>query len=63
MEQTNDGFKLAEIDLKFRGAGEVLGTRQSGEADIPPEIISDLRFIQKVRDGAVQLLDTYPELH
>jgi ATP-dependent DNA helicase RecG len=62
MEQTNDGFKLAEIDLKFRGAGEVLGTRQSWEADIPPEIISDLRFIQKVRDGAIQLLDTYPGL-
>lgn len=62
MEQTNDGFKLAEIDLKFRGAGEVLGTRQSGEADIPPEIISDLRFIQKVREGAEQLLDQYPWL-
>lgn len=50
MEETNDGFKLAEIDLKTRGAGEVLGTRQSGEADIPPHIIGDLHFITRVRE-------------
>jgi ATP-dependent DNA helicase RecG len=32
MRETNDGFRIAEEDLKLRGAGEVLGTRQSGEA-------------------------------
>jgi ATP-dependent DNA helicase RecG len=32
MRETNDGFKIAEEDLKLRGAGEVLGTRQSGES-------------------------------
>lgn len=62
MEETSDGFKLAEIDLKTRGAGEILGTRQSGEADIPPEIIGDLRFIQRVRAGAEWILDYYPHL-
>lgn len=62
MEETSDGFKLAEIDLKTRGAGEILGTRQSGEADIPPEIIGDLRFIQMVRAGAEWILDYYPHL-
>ncbi len=32
MRETNDGFRIAEEDLKLRGAGEMLGTRQSGEA-------------------------------
>jgi ATP-dependent DNA helicase RecG len=32
MRETNDGFRLAEEDLRLRGAGELLGTRQSGEA-------------------------------
>ena len=32
MRETNDGFRIAEEDLRLRGAGEVLGTRQSGEA-------------------------------
>lgn len=29
MEETHDGFELAQIDLQYRGAGEILGTRQS----------------------------------
>ena len=62
MEQTNDGFKLAELDLKTRGAGEILGTMQSGETDIPLEILSDMRFIEKVREGAEWLLEKYPKL-
>jgi ATP-dependent DNA helicase RecG len=32
MRETNDGFRIAEEDLRLRGAGEILGTRQSGEA-------------------------------
>ena len=31
MRETNDGFRIAEEDLRLRGAGEMLGTRQSGE--------------------------------
>jgi ATP-dependent DNA helicase RecG len=33
MRDTNDGFRIAEEDLRLRGAGEILGTRQSGEAE------------------------------
>ena len=33
MRETNDGFRIAEEDLRLRGAGELLGTRQSGEAE------------------------------
>ena len=32
MRETNDGFRIAEEDLRLRGPGEILGTRQSGEA-------------------------------
>lgn len=62
MEQTNDGFKLAELDLQNRGAGEILGTRQSGDTDIPLEILSDIKFLEKVQDGAKWLLENYPGL-
>lgn len=63
MEQTNDWFKLAELDLKTRGAGEILGTMQSWETDIPLEILSDMRFIEKVREWAERLLQHYPNLN
>ena len=36
MRETNDGFRIAEEDLRLRGPGEILGTRQSGEAGVPP---------------------------
>jgi len=45
LEQTNDGFKLAEIDWKLRGPGDLIGTRQSGTAllqfaeDMKPELV------------------------
>jgi len=45
LRETNDGFRIAEEDLRLRGAGEVLGTRQSGEAAFrvaTPELASEL---------------------
>jgi len=62
MEETNDGFKLAELDLQNRGAGEILGTMQSWESDIPLEILSDLKFLEKIQEGAKWLLEKYPNL-
>lgn len=62
MEDTNDWFKLAELDLQSRGAGEILWTMQSGEADIPLEILSDIRFVEEVRQWAEWLLEKYPWL-
>jgi len=62
MEESNDGFKLAELDLQTRGAGEILGTMQSGESDIPLYILSDLKFLEKVQEGAAWLLEKYPDL-
>ncbi len=45
LEQTNDGFKIAETDLLIRGPGEFIGTRQSG--------IPELKFANIVRDTAI----------
>jgi len=62
MEETQDGFKLAQIDLQYRGAWEILGTRQSGQTDLPMEILTDLKFIEKVKSWAERLLEHHPKL-
>ncbi|WP_093453083.1 ATP-dependent DNA helicase RecG [Sphingomonas sp. YR710] len=58
MRETNDGFRIAEEDLRLRGAGEVLGTRQSGEAEFRlagPERVA--AYIQTATDDARLLVD------
>jgi ATP-dependent DNA helicase RecG len=64
MRETNDGFRIAEEDLRLRGAGEILGTRQSGEARfrlaspeqiqaLAPAATDDARLLVD-RDGGLQ---------
>ena len=58
MRETNDGFVLAEEDLRLRGAGEMLGTRQSGEAVYrlaTPEMLNEL--LPAAHDDARLLID------
>lgn len=63
MRQTDDGFQIAEEDLRLRGGGEVLGTRQSGMPDFRVaslEVHEDL--LATARDDAKIILETDPAL-
>lgn len=62
MVQTNDGFEIAEADLKLRGPGDLEGTQQSGVAfDLKiADIARDGQLLQYVRDIAEALLDADP---
>jgi ATP-dependent DNA helicase RecG len=62
MESTNDGFALAELDLKQRGPGDFLGTRQSGFAELHAARLSDIRLIEKARREAQRLFAADPDL-
>ena len=64
MVETNDGFRLSELDLKLRGAGDVNGTRQSGEAvDLRIASLStDGQILEQARMVASSILDSDPAL-
>lgn len=62
MEQYSDGFKLAELDLQYRGAWEFLGTRQSGITDIPYEMMANTKFLEQIQQTAISILEKYPWL-
>jgi ATP-dependent DNA helicase RecG len=62
METTDDGFELAEEDLRIRGPGEYFGTRQSGMPDLRVAQLTDVELIQATREEATRLLREDPEL-
>jgi ATP-dependent DNA helicase RecG len=63
MCETNDGFRIAEADLKLRGPGDLEGTQQSGMAfDLKiADIARDGQLVQMARDEARQIIDDDPE--
>lgn len=61
--ETNDGFKIAEEDLKLRGPGEFLGTKQSGYLEFRrADIIKDYEILLWAREDAFKLIENDPEL-
>ncbi len=62
METVNDGFKLAEEDLRLRGPGEYFGTRQSGLPDLRAAKLTEVDLIEAARREAITLLDEDPQL-
>ena len=64
MTETNDGFEIAEADLKLRGPGDLEGTQQSGIAFNLhlANLARDGQLVQMARDTAAFVLDADPEL-
>ena len=62
MRETNDGFKIAQYDLEQRGPGEVLGTRQTGMAQLRvADLVRDQHMISSVERAAMTIMHDYPE--
>ncbi|MFC1933782.1 ATP-dependent DNA helicase RecG [Chloroflexota bacterium] len=57
IEKTQDGFQLAEEDLKLRGPGEFFGTRQSGLPDLRMAKLSDIALLELARSEAIRLFE------
>jgi len=62
IESTQDGFKLADEDLKMRGPGEFFGTRQSGLPDLKVARLSDARVLEEARAVAKETFQEDPDL-
>ena len=64
MEETTDGFKIAEADLKLRGPGDFLGTKQSGLPDFKvADIVEDQFILALAKEKAKELIDNDAELN
>ncbi|MBA7684648.1 ATP-dependent DNA helicase RecG [subsurface metagenome] len=62
IENIQDGFQLAEEDLKLRGPGEFFGTRQSGLPDLRMAKLSDVALLEVARREAIKLFQVDPAL-
>ncbi len=63
MVRTTDGFEIAEVDLKFRGPGDLEGTQQSGILDLKiADIIKDEKILKYARKVAIGVLEEDPHL-
>ena len=63
MVKYSDGFKIAEIDLKLRGPGDIFGTKQSGFPELKyTNIIEDAEIILEAKLSAFKLIEVDPKL-
>jgi ATP-dependent DNA helicase RecG len=63
MVGTNDGFEIAEVDLKLRGPGDLMGTQQSGVLDLKiADISKDSQLVILAREIAVKLIEADPTI-
>jgi ATP-dependent DNA helicase RecG len=62
LEQTNNGFKLAELDLEIRGPGAIYGAVQHGQLDLKVANLADTRLIAAARNAAQEFLDSKEKL-
>ena len=60
---SHDGFEISEIDLRYRGPGQVLGTKQSGLPDFAlASLVDDADVLTLAREEARKILDSDPQL-
>jgi ATP-dependent DNA helicase RecG len=63
MVRTNDGFEIAETDLRLRGPGDIMGTQQSGVLNLRiADIVKDSEILKIARSYAFQILRDDPAL-
>jgi len=63
MVSTNDGFEIAEVDLKLRGPGDLMGTQQSGVLNLRiADIVKDASILKRAREEAINILKNDPNL-
>jgi ATP-dependent DNA helicase RecG len=62
IESTNDGFELAELDLRLRGAGALYGTSQHGILDLCVADFTDIKLIARARSAALNFLENSDNL-
>jgi len=62
--ETNDGFRIAEVDLKMRGPGNIEGTQQSGITDLKlANLAKDSKILNIARQYAIEILKEDPSLN
>jgi ATP-dependent DNA helicase RecG len=62
LEQSTDGFYLAEVDLTLRGPGEIYGRRQHGDLDLSFANLADTQLLKRVKKAAGELVIKTPNL-
>lgn len=62
LERTDDGFKLAELDLQLRGPGAIYGTMQHGQLDLRIAKLTDVKLIADARSSAQSYVDSGEDL-
>lgn len=63
MVETTDGFKIAEVDLKLRGPGNIMGTQQSGVLNLNiADVVKDSQILVNARNTAIEVLQEDPNL-
>ena len=63
MVETSDGFKIAEVDLKLRGPGNLMGTQQSGVLNLKiADVVKDSKILISARNTAISVLEDDPNL-
>ena len=63
MTETNDGFKISEVDMQLRGPGDILGTQQSGVVDFKKlDLVTDGKIIKTSKEMVENILEKDPLL-